>query len=225
MPTPIDAAFDLASLSLPVPNSASTNRSELGQEEFFQLMLTQLQNQDPFKPMENGEFLSQIAQFSSVKSLGDLNSSFETLSASMLSSQALQGAALIGRAVLLPSDQAVLHNGAVVTGAVELDTSTSALRIQVRDAAGQVIRDIDLGTQPAGLVRFLWGGETNAGVPADPGVYTIDAQVFDGTGMQATPVLVNSLVLSVGVDPAGNLLLNVEGRGDVPFDHVREIGF
>ena len=225
MPSPIDSAFDLASLALPQTDSANADRSELGQEEFFQLMLTQLKNQDPFKPMENGEFLSQIAQFSSVKSLGDLNTSFATLSSSLISNQALQGAALIGRAVLLPTDHAVLHDGAIVTGGVELDTSTSALRVHIRDAAGQTVRDIDLGTQPAGLVRFLWGGETNAGIPAEPGVYTIDAQVFDGTGMQATPVLVNSLVLSVGVDPAGSLLLNVEGLGDVPFDQVREIGF
>ena len=224
MPNPIDGYLDLTSLQLPSALNAA-NRGELGQEEFFELMLTQLKNQDPFEPLESGEFLSQIAQFSSVKSLGDLNTSFATLSASLMSNQALQGASLIGRAVLLPTDRAVLHDGVIVTGGVELDTSTSALRVHIRDAAGQTVRDIDLGTQPAGLVRFLWGGETNSGIPAEPGVYTIDAQVFDGTGMQATPVLVNSLVLSVGVDPAGSLLLNVEGLGDVPFDQVREIGF
>jgi flagellar basal-body rod modification protein FlgD len=222
MPTPIDGYLDLGSLQLPSALNAA-NRDELGQQEFFELMLTQLKNQDPFKPLESGEFLSQIAQFSSVKSLGDLNTSFASLSASLVSNQALQGAALVGRTVLAPVSQGVLAAGGNVTGGIELDVSTSALRVTIEDASGQVVREIDLGAQPAGLARFRWSGETDAGVPAEPGIYTVSAQYFDGTGMQSAPVLINSVVGSVSVG-SGGLSLHIDGVGEVPFGSIREIG-
>ncbi len=221
MPLPIDGLMDLRGLQLPDSNSAPENN--LGQQEFFELMLTQLKNQDPFKPLESGEFLSQIAQFSSVQSLGELNSSFDSLSSSIVSSQALQGAALVGRSVLAPTDIGTLGPGGEVTGAVELAASTTALRIRVQDASGQIVREIDLGAQPAGLNRFRWGGETDFGIPATPGDYTITAQYFDSTGMQSAPVLVNSVVNSVSVGPRG-LSVHLDNNREVPFDSVREIG-
>lgn len=221
MPIPIDGLLDLGGLQLPNANAAPAG--DLGQQEFFELMLTQLKNQDPFKPLESGEFLSQIAQFSSVQSLGELNSSFASLSSSIVSNQALQGAALVGRSVLAPTDVGTLGQNGEVTGAVELDSSTTALRIRVQDSSGQIVREIDLGAQPAGLNRFRWGGETDFGVPATPGAYTITAQYFDSTGMQSAPVLVNSLVNSVSVGPRG-LSVHLDSGREVPFDSVREIG-
>ena len=223
MPSPIDGFLDLSTLQLPGQNATPVARDELGQEAFFELMLTQLKNQDPFKPLESGEFLSQIAQFSSVQSLGELNSSFAALSSSIVSNQALQGAALVGRSVLAPTDLGVLAQGGEVIGAVELDVSTSALRIRVQDATGQVLREFDLGAQPAGLARFRWGGDTDFGVPATPGVYSITAQYFDSTGMQSAPVLINSAVNSVSVGPRG-LSVHLDNEVEVPFDSVREIG-
>jgi len=224
MPISLDGLPELTTLQLPQAGGAGAARGqELGQDEFFELMLTQLQNQDPFKPMENGEFLSQIAQFSSVKSLGDLNTSFDSLSASLISNQALQGAALIGRSVLAETNTAVLPEEGEASGAVNLAIATSALRIQVQDAVGQVIREFDLGAQPEGLSRFRWGGESDLGVMAPPGVYTISAQYFDGTGMQSAPVLIDSAVESVSMGPQG-LTVHIAGVGEVPFSAVREIG-
>ena len=161
MSLPIDGLTSLSGLRLPDANAAPAG--DLGQEEFFELMLTQLKNQDPFEPLESGEFLSQIAQFSSVQSLGQLNSSFDTLSSSIVSNQALQGAALVGRSVLAPTDVGTLGQSGEVTGAVELESSTTALQIRIQDASGQIVRQIDLGAQPAGLNRFRWGGNTDFG--------------------------------------------------------------
>ena len=87
---------------------ASKAKSELGQEAFLKLMTTQLQNQDPFKPMDNGEFLSQIAQFGTVSGINDLQESFKSFSNSIVPNQSLQAAGLINRNVLVPSDNLVL---------------------------------------------------------------------------------------------------------------------
>jgi hypothetical protein len=77
MISPLDSSFDPSALGLALPQAAEAE--ELGQEEFLRLMMTQLRNQDPFKPMESGEFLGQLAQFGTVTGLGELQQSFEGL--------------------------------------------------------------------------------------------------------------------------------------------------
>ena len=127
MITGIDSSFDPAALGLAVPDEVDSQ--ELGQEEFLQLMLTQLENQDPFKPMESGEFLGQLAQFGTVTGLGELQQSFESLSGSLISDQALQAASLVGRSVTIESGEGLLKTDSPLTGAVELPTSSLCRRV------------------------------------------------------------------------------------------------
>ena len=217
----IDSSFDPGALGLAVPDAVDSE--ELGQEEFLQLMLTQLKNQDPFKPMESGEFLGQLAQFGTVTGLGELKQSFESLSGSLVSDQALQAASLVGRSVMIESGEGVLQPEAPLTGAVELPIGSSSVSVQVTDATGQVIRQLELGTQAEGLVGFRWGGETDAGIVAPPGRYFVSAQYFNGQEMQSASTLIDASVDSVTVG-AGGLAINLRGLGVVPFSAVREIG-
>ena len=90
--------FDYSGFGLAPPKDG--DEGELGQEEFLRLMITQLENQDPFKPLESGEFLGQLAQFGTVSGLAELQTSFEGLASSLVSNQALQAAGLIGQSVL-----------------------------------------------------------------------------------------------------------------------------
>ncbi len=217
----IDSSFDPAALGLAVPDEVDSQ--ELGQEEFLQLMLTQLENQDPFKPMESGEFLGQLAQFGTVTGLGELQQSFESLSGSLISDQALQAASLVGRSVTIESSEGLLKTDSPLTGAVELPLNSPSVSVQVLDAAGQIIRQLELGSHPEGIVGFRWGGETDTGLPAPPGRYFLSAQYFNGQEMQSASTLINASVESVTVG-AGGLAINLEGLGVVPFDTVREIG-
>lgn len=221
MISPLDSAFDPAALGFALPQEAKTEA--LGQAEFFHLMLTQLKNQDPFKPMEGGEFLGQLAQFGTVAGIGRLQESFASLAASLVSDQALQAASLVGRSVLVESDAGFLEEGAAINGAVDLPIGTNRVLVQISDATGQLVRQITLGANPDGLVSFIWGGETDAGVIAPPGVYSIAAQYFDGVEMQSAPTLVHAQVQSVTVGVRG-LSVQLRGLGDVPFGVVREIG-
>ena len=82
----------------------------LGQDEFLELMMTQLQNQDPLNPAESGEFLSQIAQFGTVNGITELQQSFSTLASSLQSNQALQASTMVGRSVLVENN--ILQLGA-----------------------------------------------------------------------------------------------------------------
>ena len=87
----------------PAATTAKKDSGSIATEDFLALMTTQLQNQDPLKPLESGDFLGQIAQFSTVSGIGELNESFNGFAQSMQSDQALRGLALVGRDVLVPS--------------------------------------------------------------------------------------------------------------------------
>ncbi len=221
MISPLDSPVDPSALGLTLPQEIQPD--ELGQEAFLQLMITQLKNQDPFKPMESGEFLGQLAQFGTVTGLGELQNSFESLATSLVSDQALQAASLVGRSVLVEGNEGYLEEGAMVDGAVDLPIGASRVQVQIMDATGQLVRQINLGSNAEGLVSFLWGGETDAGVIAPPGRYTISAQYFDGSEMQSAATLVHAEVESVTVGTTG-LSVQLRGLGDVPFGVVREIG-
>jgi flagellar basal-body rod modification protein FlgD len=203
--------------------SVVRDTGQLGQEQFLKLMLTQLENQDPFKPLESGEFLGQLAQFGTVSGIANLERAFAGLSESLVANQALEASGLIGREVLVRSERAYLGNDANVEAAVRLDQSAGRVLVQVRDAVGQVVRQIDLGRHDAGTVRFGWNGQTDAGERAAPGHYTITAQYSDGTEMRSAETLVSAPVESVAFGPRG-LTLQLGGLGATAFGAVHEIG-
>ncbi len=221
MISPLDSSFDPAALGLTIPDAVA--REELGQEEFLQLMMTQLENQDPFKPMESGEFLGQLAQFGTVTGLGELQNSFDSLATSLVSDQALQAASLVGRSVLVESNETFFSGQSLVEGVVDLPVSSSNVQLNISDAAGQLVRQITLGPNAEGPVPFYWGGETDLGYSAPPGRYAVSAQYFDGSDMLNAPTLVNAEVDSVTVGASG-LSVQLRGLGPVPFSAVKEIG-
>lgn len=198
-------------------------RKELGQAEFLRLMTTQLQNQDPTKPMESGEFLSQISQFSTVEGIGDLNEKFEALSQSLLSNQALQATNLVGRRVLAPTGLAVLSEGGGISGSAELPAASSDVAVSIYDQAGQLVRRLELGSQAAGPVAFQWDGLQDDGQFARPGTYFMSAEANVDGGTEAIETLLASEVRSVTLSNSGGLLLDLDGIGSLDFSEVRQI--
>ncbi len=210
--------------SLGLTRQPAAKSAKLGQDEFLKLMVTQLKNQDPMKPLASGEFLSQIAQFSTVTGIQDLEASFKTLSGSLYSNQALQASSLVGRTVLVPSAGGLLPSGGSLTGAVDLTAGTPQLTVGIYDGSGQLVRRMALGTQAAGQVSFSWDGRTDAGTQAAPGVYRMKAEAEVGGQSVAMDTLVASRVESVVLgQPGGGIQLNLTGLGGVDFAAVRQI--
>jgi len=208
-----------------VDTSATQNKQSLGQEEFLKLLTTQLTHQDPMKPMENGEFLGQMAQFSTVSGIQDLQASFKDFAGSISSDQALQAASLVGRYVSAPSQEALLSAGGSVAGDFELPASSNDVNVKIIDPqTGEVIKSIGLGTQAAGKVEFEWDGVDQNGQLSSPGVYKIEATAqIDGANTQLA-TNVKSLVQSVtmGTNNTG-LQVNLAGVGTVKFNQLKQI--
>lgn len=200
------------------------NRNELGQDEFLELMVTQLRNQDPFKPLENGDFIAQMAQFSSVSGLQSLQQSFSQLAASLQSNQALQASTMVGRSVLVPLNTAVLSSNSPVTGVLDLPSSSSNVALTIVDSSGQIVRQIRLGPQAAGEVPFTWDGFNDSGSVMPPGKYGLLAKAQGSDGTFSLNTLVRASVESVTLSPnQQGISLNLTELGSISFSDVREI--
>ncbi|MCG5513573.1 flagellar hook assembly protein FlgD [Ectothiorhodospira shaposhnikovii] len=220
-------ANTLASLGLTsaAGQKKESSRDELGQADFFKLMITQLQNQDPFEPMESGDFLGQIAQFGTVNGIGELQKSFDGIAQAMQANQTLQAAALVDREVLIPVDLAVLGEEGGIRGGVDLKASANDLTVNVYNEAGVLVRRIPMGGQGSGMKSFVWDGITTDGERAPPGVYEFRAEAqLDGQTSQPQTLL-NARVDSVRTGQAGGgVTLIVEGFGEIDLATVRQIG-
>jgi len=199
-------------------------KKELGQEEFLKLLTTQMTHQDPNKPMENGDFLAQMAQFSTVEGIGDLNTSFGEFSASMISGQALQAASLVGQSVLVPASEGLMSLTKDMTGEIVLNESTNNLKVNFSDSNGQIVKTLNLGQQQQGSVPFEWDGLLDDGTYADPAIYKISAEaVIDGKNT-ALQTYVNADVKSVALGGTQDgIKLALDGLGEVSFNEVKKI--
>jgi flagellar basal-body rod modification protein FlgD len=214
----------LTSLGLAAGSQPATGKSQLGQEDFLKLMTTQLKNQDPFKPMDNESFMGQIAQFSTVTGINDVNSQLQNLAGSLVSNQTLQAAGMLGRQVLVPGQYASLAAGGAVSGAVDLDKAVANMRVGIYDTAGQLVRNIDLGMQSPGRVAFSWDGMAADGTAAPPGRYEVRAEATSGGVNQGYDVMLSDTVKSVGLSASGqSFTLELANLGNVDFSAVREI--
>jgi flagellar basal-body rod modification protein FlgD len=205
--------------------TAAASGTTLGGTNFLTLMLAQLKNQDPTSPVDSNTFLAQLASLSEVQGITQLNTSFSSLSNSLLSSQALQASSLLGHRALVASPTATLTSaGGSLSGAVSVPQTSSQVVLNITNSAGVLVQTLNLGAQPAGLANFSWNGQTSSGSQAPAGTYTLTAQVAGVGGGTAVTTLINGTVDSVTMGTgASGLTLNIAGLGSVPFSSVQQI--
>jgi flagellar basal-body rod modification protein FlgD len=209
----------------PKKESAETRKTSLGQEEFLKLMTTQMTHQDPSKPMENGEFITQMAQFGTVSGIQDLQKSFGEFSSSINSSQALQATSLVGRHVSVPGTKGMLAVGGDITGDINLTDSASNIKVAITDTTtGEVVQNLDLGEHSAGKVPFVWDGLNSNKVMSSPGVYKIEATAYVDGKNTALETDINSKVDSVTMGSGSTgMKVNLTGLDSVDFNKIKQI--
>ena len=207
---------------------ANAKKTELNQEDFLTLMITQLKNQDPFKPMDPAQYVGQLAQFSSVSGLAEINKNISTLTSSLRGNQVLDGAALIGRTVIAEGNQVyryVPEEGEAIPtqGAVEVPAGASSVQLIVRDSAGTLVKTQAMETQK-GLRGFTWDGSTDAGTTAPSGAYKIEVVAKVGDKNVSLNTSMAAQVSSVALDPAtGALMLDTDTLGEIAMGDVERV--
>ncbi len=193
-----------------------------GQDQFLTLMLAQLKNQDPLKPLEPSEFLGQLAQFSTVTGIQGMQQTMSGLAEASRASQVLEGAALVGRNVLTETSAARLTGGSPIHGAIDVPAGATSVELTVRDATGALVRRFQ---PPAaeGSVEFSWNGLTDGGDAAPAGMYRFEAVARTGGRAESLPLLLSQRVDSVSIDATSQGLTLNTASGAVSLANVRRV--
>jgi len=171
------ASTDLAAQTSAAPGDAS--------DRFLKLLVAQMQNQDPLNPMDNAQVTSQMAQINTVTGIEKLNSSVAGLSSQFMQMQALQGASLVGRDVIVPGSQLDIVDG-VGQGGFELSSPADAVKVEILSPSGQVVETMQLGAQSAGMHSFDWAAGTATN---DSGLRFRVTSTLGGVNATATPLM------------------------------------
>lgn len=186
-------------------SNSSTSSDELGKEQFLQLLVTQLQNQDPLNPMEDQEFIAQMAQFSSLEQLMNLNTSMEGLTDATNNQQMFSATNYIGKYVtavgnVVGKTSTTNADGTTVSEVTPLYYSfngpTAGATITVRNSSGSVVYVENLDAQSSGTIfKFQWDGKNNAGESVADGTYTVSVSGLDSSGeaVLCTPMVADKV--------------------------------
>jgi flagellar basal-body rod modification protein FlgD len=195
--------------------------STLGQEDFLKLLMTQLQNQDPMEPMDNGEFMGQMAQFSTVQGVTEMGESIDGLVSIYQGQQMSANASMIGKKALVDGNWAQLEGGKLA-GAIDLTTAANDLRVDVKSETGEIMASLGLGSKMAGTQEFSWDGIKHDGTTAPEGNYYLSASAIRDGQATVPAMQVYGTVNSVQMK-GSEVTLNVSGQGNVSFNNVKRI--
>jgi len=187
-----------ASSASSASSSTASSASSL-QSTFLQLLVTQLQNQDPTSPMDSAQMTSQLAQINTVSGVDQLNTTLQSLQTQLGATQQLQASSLIGKSVLAPGTSVTVASGTASGFGVQIGGAATDVKVTIKNSAGATVQTLDLGAQPAGVVPIAWNGENSSGALSPDGTYTISATATGAAAKAGgTATTVTASPLSVG---------------------------
>jgi flagellar basal-body rod modification protein FlgD len=198
-------------------DAQKANSDKLGQSDFLKLMTTQLQNQDPFAPMDNGDFIAQMAQFSTVTGIEDMNASLGKLVEEFDQARIATASNLLGHSVLVPGNIGRPDGEGELHGVLDLPEATISTQLNYVDVdTNNSLFKEDLGPRAAGLVGFKWSDIPEEILASNKRI-KIEALIDTGNGPEQLSPSIYSKVISasVGTGETKQVLLNVEDYGDL----------
>lgn len=202
-------------------SSASGTSVQAIQDRFLTLLVTQLKNQDPLNPMDNAQMTTQLAQISTVTGISDLNKSVQNLLSSNMDTQTLQAAALMDRNVLAAGTGMNLSQG-LAKGGLEMSGNADSVLLAIKDAAGNTVRNLNLGALQSGIQSFSWDGTMDNGAKAPDGKYSISVLATQAGASVAATTLSVGTVSSVARAASG-VSINLGNLGSVALADIKQI--
>ncbi len=203
---------------------AEQDKGMLTQADFFALLTQELAQQDPTKPVDNNEMISQMTAFSTTDGVSKLNDQFNSFATSMTSSQALQASSLVGRSVLVKDNVFGMNEGDVVKGKINTDKPASSVNIYVENVAGEIIQTVPVGNIAKGEFGFTWNGQTADGEQAPTGAYRFRiAGLVDGQATELEAMTYRKVDSVTLAGAGGNIMLNLNGGSAMALADVVEV--
>ncbi|MBN2126542.1 MAG: flagellar hook assembly protein FlgD [Deltaproteobacteria bacterium] len=212
---------DISGITGIVQETATTTSvtGNFGRDDFLKLFLAQLNNQDPLNPMESQEFTAQLAQFSSLEQLYNVNENLDSIRTLQDSDTRFQALGLIGKEIVAEGDTLSLTEGLGATGGFVLE-SAADVTVVVTDLDGLPVRELALGELDAGTCTFEWDGLDDTGNRMEPGSYAFEVTAVNEAGeLVAVETRTTGEVTRVSLDGDDPLVY----LGDLPVELSRVI--
>jgi len=171
----------------PSTPATGTTPKTLGQAEFLRLMTAQLTTQDPFNPVDNTQMVAQMAQFSQVAGIAEMNASLRTIAEGLGGSRFSDAASWIGHAMLVEADVATPMRDGSYAGELALENPAENVTVNYVDENGSVVHSQSLGEHSAGSVSFSWDGKNEAGEAVATGPLRIVVTATNANGQTINP--------------------------------------
>uniref|UniRef100_A0A7C4EJ38 Basal-body rod modification protein FlgD n=1 Tax=Fundidesulfovibrio putealis TaxID=270496 RepID=A0A7C4EJ38_9BACT len=199
--------------SIASSSSSSTASSSMGKDDFLQILVAQLESQDPFNTVDESEMISQLTQFSSLEQLTNMNDTLTSM-VQMLNVQSAMGAVdYIGKSVMASGYTLSKSGSSVSDVSYTLDSDVSALTAKIYDADGTLVRSVDMGAQSAGDHTFEWDGLDADGASVEDGQYSIAFAATDSSGNEVgVSTMISGTVTGVSVESGAVMLTLADGR-------------
>ena len=184
----------------------------LGKDDFLNLLVTQLQHQDPLNPAESTEFTAQLAQFSSLEQLNNINDNLKNMALFQTSVTNSQAVSYIGKEITANGNSVRLESGQPLECHFELADSAALAVISVYDVNGSFVGSFETGPLDSGRQSAAWDGTDRNGNPLATGLYRFEVQAVDANNqaVSATP-LMSAVVTGVSFrDQTANLITGLQ---------------
>lgn len=211
--------------------AGSAGSSQNLAQTFLQLLVAQMNNQDPLNPVDNSQLTTQMAQISTVTGINNLNTSVTNLMTQLQQSASIQSAQLTGHSVMVAGSDLALNSnagaasgsGVSAVGGYNLAGAAGNVTVTVADASGATVRTLQLGPQSAGFQDFTWDGQTDQGATAAAGSYKFTVNATSTAGaVAASPY---NIMTVVGAVPQadGSTQLMLGNGSQVAYSAVKQI--
>lgn len=199
------------------------NKSELDRDAFLQLLTTQLANQDPLNPMEDKEFVAQLAQFSSLEQLNNISDSIADFKDAFARQETLSAINYIGKEIQADGRSISKDGGSISSFSYTLPDTAEKLYLNIFDTHGNIVRSITLPGRMPGEHQFAWDGKDHNGSALPDGVYSVSMAAEGRNGEPLMVTTQTSGVVSGIVNDGEQVVLRLQDGRRVNIGDVREV--
>lgn len=217
----VDAVASAANNPAGIYDPGATSTS-MGKDDFLTLLITQLQNQDPLNPADSTEYTAQLAQFSSLEQLSNVNANLEYMQLYQASINNAQAVSFIGKEIISLGNDIQVTDGQAETCRFELAGEASGVVVNIYDSAGNLVRAIEQGAMDGGRQSVTWDGTDQNGNTVPDGDYTFEVMAVDAAD-QKVEALTYSSGLVEGVTFIEGRTYFLVGNQKVPISDIVEV--
>lgn len=205
-------------------NAVRENKTGLGKEDFLQLLVAQLQHQDPLNPSDPTEFTAQLAQFSSLEQLFNVNETLEKVNTSNAELERLTSLSMLGREIVSEASNFRLEKDGTVKLGYQLENSVASVQVHIQDSLNRTVATINANQTNPGEHWLAWNGSDANGQVAPPGDYKLVVSALDGkeNPMDVLP-LVSGVVTGIEIAKQGNRLTTT--CGDYSLNSIKSVKY